>query len=116
MSVLKRMMRVSNRSLLAFIFFFSLSSSCLYFIYVAPGIGKHRGTLPSHGSGKGSVACYLWDWEAVWYVPGPGRKHFISNETCHITRFGAWFWHVSFVNERLTNLKDCFKWTEQSAV
>lgn len=44
MSVLRRMMRVSNRSLLAFIFFFSLSSSCLYFIYVAPGIGKHRDT------------------------------------------------------------------------
>ncbi|KAK2119374.1 Beta-1,4-galactosyltransferase 6 [Saguinus oedipus] len=33
-------MRVSNRSLLAFIFFFSLSSSCLYFIYVAPGIAN----------------------------------------------------------------------------
>ena len=35
------------------------------------GPGKYageadRGTLPSHGSGKGSVACYLWDWEAVW--------------------------------------------------
>lgn len=44
MSVLRRMMRVSNRSLLAFIFFFSLSSSCLYFIYVAPGIGKYRDT------------------------------------------------------------------------
>ncbi|XP_030891785.1 beta-1,4-galactosyltransferase 6 [Leptonychotes weddellii] len=40
MSVLKRMMRVSNRSLLAFIFFFSLSSSCLYFVYVAPGIAN----------------------------------------------------------------------------
>uniref|UniRef100_A0A2I3G867 Beta-1,4-galactosyltransferase n=1 Tax=Nomascus leucogenys TaxID=61853 RepID=A0A2I3G867_NOMLE len=40
MSVLRRMMRVSNRSLLAFIFFFSLSSSCLYFIYVAPGIAN----------------------------------------------------------------------------
>lgn len=39
MSVLRRMMRVSNRSLLAFIFF-SLSSSCLYFIYVAPGIAN----------------------------------------------------------------------------
>nr|XP_044991003.1 beta-1,4-galactosyltransferase 6 isoform X2 [Jaculus jaculus] len=40
MSVLKLMMRVSNRSLLAFIFFFSLSTSCLYFIYVAPGIAN----------------------------------------------------------------------------
>ncbi|KAF6302691.1 beta-1,4-galactosyltransferase 6 [Rhinolophus ferrumequinum] len=40
MSVLRRMIRVSNRSLLAFIFFFSLSSSCLYFIYVAPGIAN----------------------------------------------------------------------------
>uniref|UniRef100_A0A4X2JY23 Beta-1,4-galactosyltransferase n=1 Tax=Vombatus ursinus TaxID=29139 RepID=A0A4X2JY23_VOMUR len=38
MSLLKWLLRVSNRSLLAFIFFFSLSSSCLYFIYVAPGI------------------------------------------------------------------------------
>ena len=44
MSVLRRIMRVSNRSLLAFMFFFSLSSSCLDFIYVAPGIGKHRDT------------------------------------------------------------------------
>lgn len=44
MSALKRMMRVSNRSLIAFIFFFSLSTSCLYFIYVAPGIGKHPDT------------------------------------------------------------------------
>ncbi|XP_012512023.1 PREDICTED: beta-1,4-galactosyltransferase 6 [Propithecus coquereli] len=40
MSVLRRVMRISNRSLLAFIFFFSLSSSCLYFIYVAPGIAN----------------------------------------------------------------------------
>lgn len=40
MSALKRMMRVSNRSLIAFIFFFSLSTSCLYFIYVAPGIAN----------------------------------------------------------------------------
>ena len=44
MSALKRMMRVSNRSLSAFIFFFSLSTSCLYFIYVAPGIGKYPDT------------------------------------------------------------------------
>lgn len=42
MSALKRMMRVSNRSLIAFIFFFSLSTSCLYFIYVAPGIDKAK--------------------------------------------------------------------------
>uniref|UniRef100_A0A8C8VHN1 Beta-1,4-galactosyltransferase n=1 Tax=Pelusios castaneus TaxID=367368 RepID=A0A8C8VHN1_9SAUR len=35
-----RVLRVSNRSILVFIFFFSLSSSCLYFIYVAPGIAN----------------------------------------------------------------------------
>ncbi|XP_060233620.1 beta-1,4-galactosyltransferase 6 isoform X3 [Meriones unguiculatus] len=40
MSALKRMMRVSNRSLIAFIFLFSLFTSCLYFIYVAPGIAN----------------------------------------------------------------------------
>ncbi|XP_040613809.1 beta-1,4-galactosyltransferase 6 isoform X2 [Mesocricetus auratus] len=40
MSALKLMMRVSNRSLIAFIFLFSLSTSCLYFIYVAPGIAN----------------------------------------------------------------------------
>lgn len=58
MSVLKRVMRVSNRSLLAFIFFFSLSSSCLYFIYVAPGIGKHQGacSLTSRGLPEGNAA------------------------------------------------------------
>ncbi|MGH0126766.1 UNVERIFIED_CONTAM: hypothetical protein FKN15_040420 [Acipenser sinensis] len=37
---LKRLLRVSNRSFLAFIFFFSLSTSCLYFIYVAPGLAN----------------------------------------------------------------------------
>ncbi|XP_064409703.1 beta-1,4-galactosyltransferase 6 [Latimeria chalumnae] len=36
----KRLLRVSNRSFLAFVFFFCLSSSCLYFIYVAPGIAN----------------------------------------------------------------------------
>ncbi|EMP36727.1 Beta-1,4-galactosyltransferase 6 [Chelonia mydas] len=40
MSLLGRVLRVSNRSILAFIFFFSFSSSCLYFIYVAPGIAN----------------------------------------------------------------------------
>ncbi|XP_036179073.1 beta-1,4-galactosyltransferase 6 isoform X1 [Myotis myotis] len=40
MSVLRRAMRVSNRSLLAFLFFFSLSSSGLYFVYVAPGLAN----------------------------------------------------------------------------
>ncbi|KAG8570961.1 hypothetical protein GDO81_011485 [Engystomops pustulosus] len=35
-----RLLRVSNRSIFAFIFFFSLSSSCLYFVYVAPGIAN----------------------------------------------------------------------------
>uniref|UniRef100_A0A2K6EN73 Beta-1,4-galactosyltransferase 6 n=1 Tax=Propithecus coquereli TaxID=379532 RepID=A0A2K6EN73_PROCO len=47
MSVLRRVMRISNRSLLAFIFFFSLSSSCLYFIYVAPGIDYPEGNNSS---------------------------------------------------------------------
>ncbi|KAI5175864.1 Beta-1,4-Galactosyltransferase 6 [Manis pentadactyla] len=41
MSALRQVLRVSNRSLLAFIFF-SLSSSCLYFIYVAPGLEAHE--------------------------------------------------------------------------
>nr|XP_023671553.1 beta-1,4-galactosyltransferase 6-like isoform X2 [Paramormyrops kingsleyae] len=36
----RRLLRISNRSFLAFIFFFSLSTSCLYFIYVAPGIAN----------------------------------------------------------------------------
>ncbi|XP_069710135.1 beta-1,4-galactosyltransferase 6 [Phaenicophaeus curvirostris] len=40
MPPLRKVLRVSNRSMLAFIFFFSLSSSCLYFIYVAPGIAN----------------------------------------------------------------------------
>ncbi|RVE74130.1 hypothetical protein OJAV_G00038170 [Oryzias javanicus] len=36
----RRLLRVSNRSFLAFIFFFSMSTTCLYFIYVAPGIAN----------------------------------------------------------------------------
>ncbi|KAJ7427527.1 Beta-1,4-galactosyltransferase 6 [Willisornis vidua] len=40
MPLLRKALRVSNRSMLAFIFFFSFSSSCLYFIYVAPGIAN----------------------------------------------------------------------------
>ncbi|XP_028659459.1 beta-1,4-galactosyltransferase 6 [Erpetoichthys calabaricus] len=40
MPIFKRLLRVSNRSFLAFIFFFSLSTSCLYFIYAAPGIAN----------------------------------------------------------------------------
>uniref|UniRef100_A0A5S6MBR5 Beta-1,4-galactosyltransferase n=1 Tax=Xenopus tropicalis TaxID=8364 RepID=A0A5S6MBR5_XENTR len=39
-SLMRRLLRLSNRSILAFIFLFSLSSSCLYFIYVAPGIAN----------------------------------------------------------------------------
>lgn len=48
--MLRRAMRVSNRSLLAFLFFFSLSSSGLYFVYVAPGLGE-RGAPGSPGRG-----------------------------------------------------------------
>ncbi|KAM9024112.1 beta-1,4-galactosyltransferase 6 isoform 3-T3 [Ara ararauna] len=40
MPLFRKVLRVSNRSMLAFIFFFSFSSSCLYFIYVAPGIAN----------------------------------------------------------------------------
>ncbi|XP_075935376.1 beta-1,4-galactosyltransferase 6 isoform X1 [Anarhichas minor] len=36
----RRLLRMSNRSFLAFIFFFSMSTTCLYFIYVAPGIAN----------------------------------------------------------------------------
>uniref|UniRef100_A0A4W5LXQ4 UDP-Gal:betaGlcNAc beta 1,4- galactosyltransferase, polypeptide 6 n=2 Tax=Hucho hucho TaxID=62062 RepID=A0A4W5LXQ4_9TELE len=36
----KRLLRVSNRSFLAFICFFSMSTTGLYFIYVAPGIAN----------------------------------------------------------------------------
>eukprot|EP00063_Salmo_salar_P003899 XP_013978734.1 PREDICTED: beta-1,4-galactosyltransferase 6-like isoform X1 [Salmo salar] len=36
----RRLLRVSNRSFLALIFFFSMSTTCLYFIYVAPGIAN----------------------------------------------------------------------------
>lgn len=57
MSVLRRMMRVSNRSLLAFIFFFSLSSSCLYFIYVAPGIGEYQDTPSPPPSPPRNAGC-----------------------------------------------------------
>ncbi|XP_072902063.1 beta-1,4-galactosyltransferase 6 isoform X2 [Hemitrygon akajei] len=38
--MLKKVLRLSNRSFFVFIFLFSLSSSCLYFIYVAPGIAN----------------------------------------------------------------------------
>jgi len=41
----RRLLRVSNRSFLAFIFFFSMFTTCLYFIYAAPGIGECK-----HGS------------------------------------------------------------------
>lgn len=47
----RRLLRVSNRSIFAFIFLFSLSSSCLYFVYVAPGIGECV-----TGSGGGGVS------------------------------------------------------------
>lgn len=51
MPLLRKALRVSNRSMLAFIFFFSFFSSCLYFIYVAPGIGE-CGAAP-RGAGRG---------------------------------------------------------------
>ncbi|XP_053547661.1 beta-1,4-galactosyltransferase 5 [Bombina bombina] len=38
MSVMRKILRIPNRSVLAILFLFSLSSSFLYFIYVAPGI------------------------------------------------------------------------------
>ncbi|KAK3516574.1 hypothetical protein QTP70_021973 [Hemibagrus guttatus] len=41
----RRLLRLSTRSFLAFIFFFSMSTTCLYFIYVAPGIGVGLGPL-----------------------------------------------------------------------
>uniref|UniRef100_A0A672T6S1 Beta-1,4-galactosyltransferase 6-like n=1 Tax=Sinocyclocheilus grahami TaxID=75366 RepID=A0A672T6S1_SINGR len=47
MTVSPRLMRLSNRSLMAFIFFFSMSTTCLYFIYVAPGIDYPDGNNSS---------------------------------------------------------------------
>lgn len=47
MPLFRTALRVSNRSILVFIFIFSFSSSCLYFIYVAPGMGKTGSLLPS---------------------------------------------------------------------
>ncbi|KAG8442093.1 hypothetical protein GDO86_011040 [Hymenochirus boettgeri] len=38
--LVRRILRIPNRSIFAFIFLFSLSSSCLYFVYVAPGIAN----------------------------------------------------------------------------
>lgn len=52
MPLLRKVLRVSNRSMLAFIFFFS-SSSCLYFIYVAPGIGESGAAPLGAGGGLG---------------------------------------------------------------
>lgn len=49
MRVRRGLLRLPRRSLLAALFFFSLSSSLLYFVYVAPGIGKT-------GSGGAAVA------------------------------------------------------------
>ncbi|KAG7228895.1 hypothetical protein INR49_008673 [Caranx melampygus] len=43
----RRLLRMSNRSFLAFIFFFSMSTTCLYFIYVAPGIDYPDGSNSS---------------------------------------------------------------------
>ncbi|XP_034285550.1 beta-1,4-galactosyltransferase 6 isoform X2 [Pantherophis guttatus] len=40
MPLFRTALRVSNRSILVFIFIFSFSSSCLYFIYVAPGMAN----------------------------------------------------------------------------
>lgn len=65
MPLFRKVLRVSNRSMLAFIFFFSFSSSCLYFIYVAPGIGE-----PARwgGRGGGPQGPPLYP----WWCAGPG--------------------------------------------
>lgn len=52
MRVRRGLLRLPRRSLLAALFFFSLSSSLLYFVYVAPGIGR-RGI---RGPGVGGTA------------------------------------------------------------
>ncbi|KAM4738859.1 beta-1,4-galactosyltransferase 6 isoform 2-T2 [Anableps anableps] len=44
---LKSLLRISNRSFLAVIIFFSMSTTCLYFIYVAPGIEYPEGNNSS---------------------------------------------------------------------
>lgn len=46
-----------RRSLLAALFLFSLSSSFLYFVYVAPGIGKRR--AEARGAGRGHYVLTL---------------------------------------------------------
>lgn len=68
MPLFRKVLRVSNRSMLAFIFFFSFSSSCLYFIYVAPGIGE-PGADPL-GGGEGRRASRT---PAAMGVCGAGR-------------------------------------------
>lgn len=46
MRVRRGLLRLPRRSLLAALFFFSLSSSLLYFVYVAPGIGRKEAWDP----------------------------------------------------------------------
>lgn len=67
MPLFRKVLRVSNRSMLAFIFFFSFSSSCLYFIYVAPGIGEPGAGPLGGGKGGGPRGPPL-----PWGCAGPG--------------------------------------------
>lgn len=46
------LLRLPRRSLLAALFFFSLSSSLLYFVYVAPGIGRKATPRPPHAPSR----------------------------------------------------------------
>lgn len=53
--------RLPRRSLLAALFLFSLSSSFLYFVYVAPGIGKGR-AAPEGKKRAGAAAQLSLGW------------------------------------------------------
>lgn len=58
-----------RRSLLAALFLFSLSSSFLYFVYVAPGIGKRRAGA---GGGRAGTRCLPLETLSNPRPAGPG--------------------------------------------
>lgn len=86
MPLLRKVLRVSNRSMLAFIFFFSFSSSCLYFIYVAPGIGE-SGAAPS---GRREGGGWWWWWRGRgWALRGGLGGAHSPPPACHAGHRGG---------------------------
>uniref|UniRef100_A0A3B4F8G8 Beta-1,4-galactosyltransferase n=1 Tax=Pundamilia nyererei TaxID=303518 RepID=A0A3B4F8G8_9CICH len=80
----RRLLRMSNRSFLAFIFIFSMSTTCLYFIYVAPGIGREPLICRIRTLLIDSYYPKMFTFNVTYYPDGTNSSEYLAQPTTYL--------------------------------